>query len=318
MNDESPPLTKDSAVQYPVPRVLNALIVSAQLCGFVLALALLPKCVSWWHFALLYLFFAVLMNSLYSSLHEAHHRLLFHPRQLNDAVGILLACLFPAPFHLLRQAHLSHHAHNRTDDEAFDLYFEHESRLYKTVFWYCILLGIYWLWVAAGNLIIAAYPRVLRPTLYKWDRTSQALLEGLNPRFERVIQAEALAIIILHVAIVYIFNLNPLSYFLMYFCFGFLWSAMQYVHHYLTERDILKGARNLRTFSVVDKVWLNHNYHLTHHMFPSVPWFYLPNVQTGQDPHRGSLLPAYLRMWRGPWRGQRQLPNPYAGKPILK
>ena len=47
----------------------------------------------------------------------------------------------------------------------------------------------------------------------------------------------------------------------MYGGFGFMWSAMQYVHHYGTERHVTRGARNLWLFGPIDLVWLNHNWH---------------------------------------------------------
>ena len=70
--------------------------------------------------------FAVVMNSVYATIHEAEHRMLFSNRRVNESAGVLLAMFFPAPFHLLRQGHLGHHLRNRSDDEAFDLYFDGE------------------------------------------------------------------------------------------------------------------------------------------------------------------------------------------------
>jgi fatty acid desaturase len=99
------------------------------------------------------------------------------------------------------------------------------------------------------------------------------------------------------------------------FGFGFLWSAMQYAHHYGTERDVQKGALNLKTFSLLDLVWLNHNWHLNHHMHPTVPWIHLPAL-SGDGERRGSLLGAYLREWRGPRFSDERVENRYAGKVI--
>jgi len=77
---------------------------------------------------------------------------------------------------------------------------------------------------------------------------------------------------------------------------------MQYVHHFGTERDARNGARNLRLLGPIDAIWLNHNWHLTHHRHPNVSWLYLPSLEPGE---RGFLITAYLRMWRGPRRGVR-------------
>jgi fatty acid desaturase len=103
----------------------------------------------------------------------------------------------------------------------------------------------------------------------------------------------------------------------MYFGFGFTWSAMQYVHHYGTERHVTRGARNLRLWEPVDKLWLNHNWHLAHHEHPTVPWVHLPALgRAGQPTPRGFLLWSYLKMWRGPRKAGERVENQYAGRII--
>jgi fatty acid desaturase len=72
---------------------------------------------------------------------------------------------------------------------------------------------------------------------------------------------------------------------------------------------------NLRTFYVLDLIWLNHNWHLNHHMAPTVPWVYLPFLP-GSSAHRGNLLKAYVRMWRGPQPASERVQNRYAGRVI--
>ena len=67
----------------------------------------------------------------------------------------------------------------------------------------------------------------------------------------------------------------------LYAAFGFMWSAMQYVHHYGTERHVTRGARNLWIFAPVDALLLNHNWHRAHHEHPTVPWVHLPRIGCG-------------------------------------
>jgi fatty acid desaturase len=108
----------------------------------------------------------------------------------------------------------------------------------------------------------------------------------------------------------------PLAhYFAVMFGFGFMWSAIQYAHHYGTERDVLKGARNLRTFRLLDLVWLNHNWHRNHHAQPTVPWVYLPLLAEPRE-SRGNLLAAYAKMWHGPQPATEHVENRFAGKVI--
>src|SRR6185295_19033194 len=109
---------------------------------------------SWWLVAVLSAAFAVVGNSIYSSLHEAEHGILLPSRIWNNSLGAFLGMFFPAPFHLLRQSHLGHHYRNRSDDEAFDLYFEGDNPIWKWLQLYGILTGLFWLTIALSNILL--------------------------------------------------------------------------------------------------------------------------------------------------------------------
>ena len=92
---------------------------------------------------------------------------------------------------------------------------------------------------------------------------------------------------------------------------------MQYVHHYGTERHVTRGARNLRLWAPIDRLWLNHNWHLAHHEHPTVPWIHLPRlIPESETVERGFLLWSYLKMWRGPRKASKHVENRYAGRII--
>ncbi|HSC28757.1 MAG TPA: fatty acid desaturase [Vicinamibacterales bacterium] len=260
--------------------------------------------------------FGLVMNSVYAVIHEAEHRMLFERRTLNDAAGILMALFFPAPFHLLRQGHLGHHLRNRSDDEAFDLYFDGEHPVWKRLQLYGILTGFYWLVAVLANIVVLAFPFVLRRDHFEFDRPSAAFMDALNPGYNRIIRIEAVAVLAVHAAILWWLSIPLLNYTVMYAGFGISWSAMQYVHHFGTTRHVLEGARNLWIWAPIDLIWLNHNWHLTHHKHPTVPWIHLPALGRSQDPERGFLPLHYLRMWRGPRKAAERVRNRYAGRVI--
>jgi fatty acid desaturase len=297
----------------PIPARLNLCIAAVQLVSMLTIFWAAGSVTHWWSVLMLALGYGVVMNSAYAMLHEAEHGILHPHRGLNDAVGTLLALFFPAPFHLIRQGHIGHHIRNRSDDEAFDLYFEGESRFWKCVQLYGTLTGLFWVLIYVTNIFVLIRPSLAIPA--QINRTTDAFLESLNPRYRRLIQFEGLAIIALHVSLVWVWQI-PISHYLSVMSgFGFMWSAMQYAHHYGTERDVLKGARNLRTFRLLDLVWLNHNWHRNHHMQPTVPWPYLPFLnQSGEA--RGSLLAAYFNMWNGPRATTEHVENRFAGRVI--
>ena len=257
--------------------------------------------------------YGIVMNSAYATIHEAEHGLFNTNPLVNSMAGVILALFFPAPFHLIRQGHIGHHMRNRSDDEAFDVYFKEDTPIWRWLYWYGIITGVFWLVVASSNVIVLLYPRLAQSNGW-FSRATESTLASFNPKYWNIIRVEALAAILLHGALVVALNIPILNYGIMMFGFGFMWSAMQYVHHFATRRDVLEGARNLKTFWVIDLIWLNHNYHLNHHLRPTIPWVYLPGLYEGESFQRSSLLLAYLRMWRGPRLTTERVRNKFAGR----
>ncbi|HLX06365.1 MAG TPA: fatty acid desaturase [Thermoanaerobaculia bacterium] len=300
---------------FPIPARLNLGIAAVQLVLLCTILWAAGQVHGWGWVALLALAYGVTMNSGYAMLHEAEHNLLHPNPVINQTVGAVLALFFPAPFHLIRQGHLGHHIRNRSDDEAFDLYFEDENRFWKYLQLYGTLTGLFWVLILLTNFVVAFRPAIIAPRRARRNRPTAAFLESLNPRYRRLVQLEAWAAILLHAAMIYCWRIPLPAYFAVLFGFGFIWSAMQYAHHYGTVRDVAKGALNLRTIGILDRAWLNHNWHLNHHQHPTVPWVYLPSLSGGGE-ERGSLVRAYLREWRGPRFSTERVENRYAGKVI--
>ena len=242
---------------------------------------------------------------------------ILHPNpKINDLLGAGMALFFPAPYHLLRQGHLAHHRFNRSDREAFDLYFEGDRPDVKWIKFYGIITGIYWIMVVLSNLVVLIFPHVLKRRHYEFDQHMADFMDWLDPIYWRLIKLEAFLAIALHALIIWSMSIPLLNYFIVYFGFGFSWSAMQYVHHFGTERHVLRGSRNLWLLKPIDWIWLNHNWHLTHHKHPTVPWIHLPKLGSKEDPHREFLLWHYLRMWRGPRYTDEHVTDTYSGRII--
>ena len=304
----------DRSDVYPIPARLNLAIVAVQLTATFAIFYAAAHTRSGWGLLLLATLFGVVGNSIYSTIHEAEHRMLHPNATLNDWLGAILALFFPAPYHLLRQGHLCHHRANRSDDEAFDLYFDGDVPAVKWLKFYGIITGVYWWMVVASNFVVLFAPFLLQRRFYEFDQHFAKFMDVLNPRYWRLMQIEAFAAITLHALIVWGLGIPLLNYAAVYFGFGFSWSAMQYVHHYGAERHVLSGARNLWFLAPIDAMWLHHNWHLTHHKQPTAPWIYLPRLGREQDPKREFLVWHYLRMWRGPRYTSEHVKNQYAGE----
>jgi len=312
--DNEPP---DSSAEFPIPGRINLLIAAVQLTAVLAILTGISQASAWWHLLALAVGMAILGNSIYSTIHEAEHGMLHGNRCVNDGVGMLMALFFPAPFHLIRQGHLGHHRRNRSDDEAFDLYFPGDRIWLKWLILYGILTGFYWALVVLSNFVAVVWPTLLRPKFFEFDRPSAAFMESLNPKYLRLIRWEGFAAILLHSSIIVGTGVSLMHYLAVYYGFGLTWSAMQYVHHFGTERHVLRGSRNLWLWAPVDTVWLHHNWHLTHHEHPTVPWLYLPHLaRTEGSTDRDFLVTRYLAMWRGPRMAREQVENKYAGKVV--
>ncbi len=301
---------------FPIPTAWNVSIIMVQWLAFFACCWWAARIETWTQTLGLALVFGILGNSIYSVLHEAEHGILLPNRRLNDLAGVMMALLFPAPFHLLRQGHLGHHLRNRSDDEAFDLVIEGEHPVWKRIQFYGIITGFYWLAVVLGNFVALFAPTLLRSQSLRFDKATAALLDSLNPRYLRLIRIEACAALAFHTSVVWAFGIAPATYFCVYFGFGWMWSAMQYVHHFGTERHVVRGTRNLWVWRPLDAVWLHHNLHLNHHAHPTVPWIHLPKLSEGAETTRGFLPWYYLRMWRGPQPTAEHVENRYAGRII--
>ena len=302
--------------EYPIPGTVNSIIVVVQLAATFAIFYGAAHATAWWHLIGLAGLFAIVGNSIYAIVHEAEHNILHPNRTVNTLLGSFMALFFPAPFHLIRQGHLGHHQRNRSDDEAFDLYFEGESPFLRWLQLYGIITGMYWCIVALSNVVVVFLPWLLSRKHFEFNQPSAAFMESLNPRYWRIIRLEGLLAMLLHAGIIYVLQVPLLHYGVVYLGFGFSWSAMQYLHHFGTERHVLRGARNVWFLAPIDLMWLNHNWHLTHHKQPTVPWIYLPQLGREQDPQRDFMIWHYLRMWRGPRLTDEHVENKYAGRVI--
>ena len=300
-----------------IPDVLNAVTITVQVAGFAAAVWAATWIGNPWWMLPLCVGFALWMVGVYSAIHEAEHGILFTSRRLNTTAGVALAALFPGPFHLLRQGHVGHHQRNRSDDEAFEFWFPGESPLWKWVQFVGILTGGFYAMIVLGNVVILFLPFLLKSKWFAFDRPSAAFMDSLNPKYARMIALEAAGVILLHVAIVWLSGVSLWRYVALYASFGVLWSALQYVHHYGTERHVTRGARNLWLAPVIDRLWLNHNWHRTHHEHPTISWVHLDKLgRSTATEARGWLPLAYLRMWRGPRAAAEHVQNRFAGKVV--
>ncbi len=247
--------------------------------------------------------FALLHNTVFSLLHEAVHGVFSKNKLRNDFFGILSAAAFPTSFTLQKIAHLGHHKRNRTDKELYDYYLPTESKALRNVWLYGgNLFGLYWFMIPFSNLLILIAPKYF--TSERFIHGAGRVL-GFESYLEEIAQhniwriwVEALLALVYQATLYYVLDLSWQGWLLAHWFFALHWSALQYVDHAWSPRDIVEGAWNLKVLPISRWCALNYHLHLAHHRYPDVPWIHLPKLVDPNEPYP-TFWSIYLTLWKG-------------------
>jgi fatty acid desaturase len=324
MADQDPAVVDGgNRLRYPVPSLLNITILFVHLSAAVALLVFASHSTSGWLLAGCALLFALDMQLGFCLIHEAEHNKLHSNHSLNEALGTVLCAFFPASYHFLKVAHLSHHGRNRSDAELVDYIRPGEKTWLKRAQYYLLICGLFWLLVPVTSLVLCFVPgkaiakRASRPGDKIFAMFSR-FLSGV--RLSRVRLEVGLAVV-LWVALFQLFDLRPAAVAWCYAAFAFFWANQQYIYHVRTPRHVIEGAFDLRLWRPLQRLYLNFNFHLTHHRAVSVPWIYLPRVAEA-PPTRGYLA-TYLGLWSPPrpiseaWPAEHQANGPLPERPSV-
>lgn len=250
---------------------------------------------------LLGLAFGIIMIPVYSLIHESAHNTLHSVSKWNFFLGRWLCCLFIISFTFYRHCHLKHHKKNRTDEEMWDLYYEHQNKLLRYGNLYLMMIGFGYLAIWLSVILLAIAPQLLvNSTLLKKHTEMKGFLGGFNDAHKlRISHFECIIVIAFQVLILWMINWNYSLWFIFYFIHGFIWSSQNYVNHAFSPRNIINGAHNLKIPFWLNLIYLNFNLHLAHHQNPNIPWLHLPKfIKSGKG--RFSFFRNYLSLWKGP------------------
>lgn len=285
---------------YPIPVKINILIII--LCS-ALYFILLFSSFQYHSLGLKICFgfaFGMVMIPVYSLMHEAAHNALHPSPEWNLFLGRWLGCLFIVSFSFFRHCHLKHHKKNRTDEEMWDLYYEHQNKWLRYGNLYLMMIGFGYLAVWLSVILFAIAPRLVNTSLFKKHTEIKGFLEGSDdPHKLRKVQLESISVIMFQVFCLWMMHWDVTSWLILYLIHGFIWSSQNYVNHAFSPRDIINGAHNLTVPVWLKMIYLNFNLHLAHHQNPKIPWLYLPKF-IKSDKRRFSFYKNYLRLWKGP------------------
>jgi fatty acid desaturase len=255
----------------------------------------------------------LLLQRIYVVAHESVHRKLA-PDSLptNDLGGRLVLLPMLVPLRVYRKIHAFHHGYNRRDlhTSALDVIVSPFplTRLVRAVCY-----GIWFLGVFAGGLFLHSLVSVVLFLFLpiKTARRVSPAFDKWTPRDRAIAWAEFLACVAFHAMVAVVFGRSVWLYALglPLLMFAWVWSLLIYVFHYDTTvgEATRYNVRVIRSHAFFRWLLCNFNEHVTHHMYPNLPWYELPARKVElpapyaeRNPTRTSLLRSILSQLRGP------------------
>lgn len=291
-------MTPATREKYPIPARLNVVLSIAQVLGGLALLwggshaaqPLVVLCMG--------IVFAFWMQMAFSLIHEAEHNKLHPSQAINDVLGAVLGATFPGSYTFMKAAHLSHHRKNRSDAELVDYILPKESKPAKWLQYYALICGLNWFGVPLLSLVIALLPFRTKKPKQSPKGGAAAYLQFIQEANPWRVRAEALFAVAFWVVAFYALSLSPMVVTLFYIGFAFSWSSQQYIYHIRTPRHLVEGAYNLRLWAPLQALYLNFNYHLSHHRDVRVPWIHMRNFPA--EPTTRGYFATYLEIWAPP------------------
>ena len=254
--------------------------------------------------------FGIIMIPIYSLMHEAAHNTLHPNYETNVFLGQYLSTLFVTSYHFFKHCHLKHHKKNRTDEEMWDLYYEHQNKWlrYGNLYLMMIGLGYFALWLSV--ILFAFSPSVVYSKFLKKHTEIRGFLEGGDHPFKlKTSQKESIIVIVFQIFCLWFIHWDFTTWIILFVVHGLIWSSQNYVNHAFSPRDIINGAHNLKVPKWMDIIYLNFNIHLAHHQNPNIPWIHLPKY-IKLEHARFSFFKNYIRLWKGPRLTKEPSPKP--------
>ena len=259
---------------------MNIAVLAAQVSAWAGCLVAAPLLAGTIWLPVLVVFFCLMMQGVFSMMHECFHGHGHRNGKLNAIMCWLATTVFGASATLIRINHLGHHVRNRTRAELVDYIESDESALQKIVSYYFAIFGGIWLASFIGSLILAVLPAGSADRLRAKAETNTyaAAFADFTPADFRMIRYEVLAGIAWWVGAFWLLDLQWAYVLLLYVAFAFSWSSLQWIYHVRTPLDVVEGTYNLRAPFPIRALFLNFNYNLTHHRDPGLRWQHMHAV----------------------------------------
>lgn len=272
-------MSASPAAVEPVDRVRygrqNLLVLSGQIVGWAVLIEAMHRPLPLWQHVLAGGLFLLMMQGVFSLMHDCIHGN-GHPRPgVNRAIGIATAALFGTTYTLFRVNHEGHHVRNRTRAEVAEYFYPDDHRGLKTLKYYAAILGGIWLASFAALFVLPFVPWRALARFAPGDRSMNGYalsFRAYGVRDWQQQRLECLGVLAFWALAIVVFDWRLSVLAILYALFAFSWSSLQWIYHMRTPLDPVEGAYNLRAPRIVRWLFLNFNYNLTHHRHPGLPW----------------------------------------------
>ncbi|WP_323118330.1 fatty acid desaturase family protein [Burkholderia alba] len=225
-----------------------------------------------------YVYLACKQHALGIVMHDATHFRLLESRKRNDLVSNWL-CAFPTGMvtSCYRRSHLPHHLFtNKPNDPYWVTLVKDQNYAFPKP-------ASSFLRILLGDLF-GLNLRIWWPTLRTWTGWSSVL----SNREKLVTQSERWQFIAFWIGVAALMTYaGLLSYFLLLWVLPIFTLSLAFIRiRVVAEHDLDKSENELERTRHIDGNWferlalapLNINYHIAHHLFPSVPLYNLPKM----------------------------------------
>jgi fatty acid desaturase len=236
----------------------------------------------WWFYIASIVVVAAKQHALAVIVHDATHYRLFTSRSANEYLGNAL-CAFPIFISVqgYRGEHQQHHMWTNTHEDPYLRMFDQDSA------WQWPKTTGQALWQIFTDVTGLNTLRNLR-LIRRWAPFAQWLKQHQNPQLNRRLTIDVLYYLIFWATIFSsliffgIWKMFMLLWVLPALTFYVLFTRLRWIseHPYGSSKEIVFKTRhiegtNLERFFIAP---LNVNYHIAHHLFPTVPLFNLPEA----------------------------------------
>lgn len=262
--------------------VVAALYLSAMAIGF-----LVDRSAVW---VLVWSFQGCVLVSSYSAMHEAAHATLFRSRRANRVAGVLWASTILVNWSMWRSFHLEHHAHTGSER---DPKLKHKLEITRRRHYLLLPIGglafMAELWVQSLGTLVGRFPAFGRTQKGRAGiRIDAALLLALTVTVS--------VLLVVAPSLVVKVWLAPL---LVTFCVALPATGVSEHYRCSLDGEVFATTRSVRSNRLFRFLVWNNNFHVAHHLVPSVPFHHAPTLHAYLEPRVEHFEPSYTAFHLG-------------------